>query len=66
VQFIGALDVEDADVRVLANDPPQMAPSAIALQLLRARFLVRAQLVDVLGIGVVRNVNLHSDVEKHG
>jgi hypothetical protein len=43
-----------------------MAPSAIALQLLRARFLVRAQLVDVLGIGVVRDVNLHSDVEKHG
>jgi|HubBroStandDraft_6_1064221.scaffolds.fasta_scaffold3300370_1 hypothetical protein len=33
---------------------------------LRARFLIRAQLVDVLRIHVVRDVNVHSDVEEHG
>ncbi len=37
-----------------------MAPSAVALQLLRALFLVRAQLIDASGIHVVRDVNLHS------
>src|SRR6516165_3041616 len=43
-----------------------MAPDAIALQLLGACFLIRAQFVDVLGIGIVRDVNVHPDVEKHG
>ena len=39
----GALDVEDVDVRVLANE---MAPSAIALQLLCARCLIQTRLID--------------------
>jgi hypothetical protein len=65
MQFVGALDVEDADIRVLAHDPPQMAPNTVALQLLRAGLLIRAQFVDLLGVGVVGDVYVHANVEQH-
>jgi hypothetical protein len=65
MQFVGALNVENADVRVLPNNPPQMAPGAVALQLLRARLLIRAQFVDMLRIGVMRDVYVHANMEQH-
>jgi hypothetical protein len=67
VQLIGAFNVEYADVGgVFADDSPKVAPRAVALRLLRALFLVRAQLIDTFGIRVVRYVNVHSHVEQHG
>jgi hypothetical protein len=65
VQLIRALHVEDADVRVLPDDAPQVAPSAVPLQLLCASFLVGAQFFDVFRVRIGRNVNVHSDVEQH-
>jgi hypothetical protein len=66
VQLIGTFDVEYADVGVFADNSPKVAPGAVALQLLRALFLLRAQLVDMFAIRIVRYVNIHSDVEQHG
>jgi hypothetical protein len=43
-----------------------VAPRAIALQLLRARFLVVSQLVDKLWIRIVREMNVHANVKQHG
>jgi hypothetical protein len=42
-----------------------MAPGAVALQLLRARLLIRAQFVDMLRIGVMGDVYVHANMEQH-
>src|SRR5271154_6234171 len=50
VQLARALDPEDTDVGPLANDPPEMKPLALTLQLSRALMLKRAEPLDLLGI----------------
>jgi len=64
MQLRGIFDVEDADVRVMPDYPPQMTPSAGSLQLLSLRLLVGKQLLGRGGIQIARNVDVHSDVEQ--
>jgi hypothetical protein len=66
VQLRRSFDVKNAYVGVVTDNSPQMAPFSSVLQFLRPHHLVRAQFVDRLCIDVVRNVDIHSDVEQHG
>ena len=63
MQFVGALNVENADVRVLQQSATNGARS-VALQLL-ARAFSSAQCVDMLRIGVMRDVYVHANMELH-
>jgi hypothetical protein len=58
-------DVEHTDVRVAADDPPEMSSHPCTLKCLGARLFLRFQPLDHGGICVVRNANLHFDKEQH-
>ena len=47
MEFGGALHIEEADVRVLAGDAPEMEPLALQLQFLCPLVLLRAELFDL-------------------
>ena len=66
VQFVIALDVEDADVGVFAHHAPDMAPLAFALQLLRVFLLVLLDLRNQGGVQRVGDLDNHFDHEQHG
>jgi len=65
VKLSGRFHIEDAYIRVMSNDPPQVPPSTGALQFLRSRLLLRTQFFRGLGVKIVRNVNVHPNVEQH-
>jgi len=65
MQLQGIFDVEDADVRVVPDYPPQMTPSAGSLQLLSLRLFVGKQLLGRGCIQIAWNADVHSDVEQH-
>jgi hypothetical protein len=64
VQLARALDPEDTDVGPLANDPPEMKPLALTLQLSRALVLKRAQALDLLGIRSERGPDGDGDMKQ--
>src|SRR3546814_2620516 len=66
VQCLGAVGVEDAVVGVLADDAPDVAPLAAALQLLRVRLLARLDVVGDVDRQVGGDLDVHSYLEKHG
>src|SRR3546814_6796178 len=66
VQFLVAVDVEDAVVGVLADHAPDVAPLAAALQLLRVRLLARLDVIGDVGRQVGGDLDVHSYLEKHG
>ena len=57
-----ALDPEDADVRPLADDAPEMEPFALTLQLGRTFVLERAEPFDSSGSAPVRRPDSDEDV----
>jgi hypothetical protein len=52
------------DVGRLANDPPEMKPLALTLQLSRAFVLKRAQALDLLGVRSERRPNGDGDMKQ--
>jgi hypothetical protein len=66
VQLARAVDPEDTDVGPLANDPPEMKPLALALQLSGALVLKRAQALDLLGIRSERRSDGDGDMKQQG
>ena len=65
VRLVDGAAVEDADVRVAPGDAPDVAPAAVALQLLGVRLLARLDLVGLLGRHVGREADLHLGHEEH-
>ena len=66
VQLAGALNLEDADVGPLSNDPPEMRPLALTLEVGRALVLQRAKPFELFGIDSVRGPNFDEDMEQQG
>ena len=64
VQLARALDPEDTDVGPLPDDPPEMEPLALTLQLGRALVLKRAQPLDLLGIHSERRPDGDGDMKQ--
>ena len=65
VQLVDRADVEHADVRVAAGDPPQVRPAPVALGGLRVLALARLELVGLLRRHVGREADLHLGQEQH-
>src|ERR1700723_3277807 len=65
MQLAGVLDVEDADVRVFARDPPQVPPLTLSLQFLRPVVLAGGQIFDFFRLDLVRNPDRDVYVEQH-
>ncbi|ABA52538.1 hypothetical protein BURPS1710b_A0989 [Burkholderia pseudomallei 1710b] len=66
VQVRGALDVEDADVRIAARDAPQMSPHAFALQPLCDLLFFRLQGRRLHRVDVDGQVDGHFHMKQHG
>lgn len=65
VQFGRAFHLEDADVRVLPCDAPQMQPLALLLELLRTLVLLLAQVFDLFRVRIMRNPDGNLHMEQH-
>src|SRR5271170_7894549 len=57
--------MEDADVRVLARDPPEMRPFALYLQLCGPLMFQDTQLFDFFRVRVIRDADNDAHVEQH-
>jgi hypothetical protein len=66
MEFARALDFEDADVGPLADDPPEMKPLALTLQLGRAFALEDARPLDLFRIRSVQRLDGDEDVKQQG
>jgi hypothetical protein len=58
-------DIEDADVRVLPSDPPDVSPRARSLQLLESLLLGSLQALCLGAVEGKGDVDIHLDHEKH-
>jgi hypothetical protein len=56
---------EDAEVRPLADYPPDMQPLALILKLSGPFMLFRPQPIDRLDINIVGNAHCHAHLEQH-
>jgi hypothetical protein len=66
VQLGRAVDAEYADIGPLANDPPQMQPFSLALQLRRALVFSLPKLPHLFRICVEGNLDIDGDMKEHG
>jgi hypothetical protein len=64
VELARTLDAEDRDVGPLANDPPEMKPLALTLQLSRAFMLERAQAFNLVWIDSGRRPDGDGDMKQ--
>ena len=60
-----AFDIEDADVRVAADDAPDVSPFAGTLQLLEAIFFACLEAVGFFLVEAQRDMNIHLDHGEH-
>jgi hypothetical protein len=65
VEFVGVLNLEDADIRVFPSDPPQMRPLLLQLQLLCPLMLVATQFLKSLRGEIVWNADINTYVKEH-
>jgi hypothetical protein len=65
MEFGGALNVKDADVRVFSSNPPQMNPLAIHLEFFGPFVLLFAQLFQLLRIQIGRGADIDANVKQH-
>ena len=65
VQPVGALDIEDADVGVLADDAPDALPLTAALEVLGVGLLTRDRVLTHLGVEIGRDPHVHAYREQH-
>jgi hypothetical protein len=63
VEFGRTVDIENANVRVFAGNPPKMQPLVLKLELLRALVFPGAQLFDLTRVRVVGNTDRDADVK---
>src|SRR3954451_17464149 len=66
VQLVVAFDIEDADVRIVAGDAPQVPPLAGALKVLGFRLFFGFQPLESLRVDIVRRAHIHADAVQHG
>jgi hypothetical protein len=60
-----SFDLEDADIRELPNDTPEMQPVALTLKLSRPFVLSGTQLIYLFRSDVMGNPDSYGDVEQH-
>src|SRR5690606_7465986 len=65
MQLLDVLDIENADVRVLPGNAPEVAPLALALELLRSCPLHSLQLIGTDRVKVVGDANIHANMKQH-
>src|SRR5690606_31629882 len=61
VQFLHVRHVEDAEVRILAGEAPQVPPLALTLQLLGALALDALQFGGAVGVEIDGDADIHAD-----
>ena len=59
-------DIEDADIRVLAYDPPDVPPCARTLEILEPRLFGSFEAGAFFGVEADRYVHVHLYLEQHG
>jgi hypothetical protein len=65
MQLIVAVYLEDADIRELPDDAPEVLPLACPLKLCRSLVLELPEPLDRLSVNVRWNPDFHLDMKKH-